>query len=50
MKKETLYEALGDIKDSYIRDAHAVQKKKTALLSWVGCIISLSMSRFEKAI
>lgn len=30
MKKETLYEALGDIKDSYIRDAHAVQKKKTA--------------------
>ena len=30
MKKETLYEALGDIKDSYIRDAHAVQKKKSA--------------------
>ena len=30
MKKETLYEALGDIKDSYIRDAHAVQKKKNA--------------------
>lgn len=30
MKKETLYEALGDIKESYIRDSHAVQKKKTA--------------------
>ena len=30
MKNETLYEALGDIKESYIRDAHAVQKKKTA--------------------
>ncbi|MBR6782561.1 MAG: hypothetical protein IKM33_05120 [Clostridia bacterium] len=28
MKNETLYEALGDIKESYIRDAHAVQKKK----------------------
>lgn len=30
MKNETLYEALGDIKESYIRDAHAVQKKKPA--------------------
>lgn len=43
MKKEELYEVLGDIREEYVSEAHTIAKKKSPWAKWVAVAASFAL-------
>ena len=43
MKKEELYEVLGDIREEYVSEAHTAAKKKSPWAKWVAVAASFAL-------
>ena len=49
MKKEELYEVLGDIREEYVSEAHTAAKKKSPWAKWVAVAASFAKEAFSAA-